>query len=125
MRLVDLAVVEHRADIIAGALLRIERAVARNVGGWIAAGVKRNAAIAPAEITHLHLIGANIAGKFVDKDNGNAAAHLLVIELDVVVRDEVRHISLAPYTNKSEVKGARRQTGVDGHDRTAVIVAPL
>ena len=25
-------------------------------------------------------------GKFVDEDNGNAAAHLLVIELDVVVR---------------------------------------
>src|SRR5215472_3526800 len=91
MRFVDLECVEHRTNIVTGALLRIQLTVCGNVRWRIAAGVKRDASIALAEVTQLHFIGAYIASELMNEDNRNSSAHFLVIELDFVVRGQMRH----------------------------------
>ena len=91
MRLVDLKRVEHGADVVARAFLRIALAVFGHVGGRIAARVIGDAAVALAEIAHLCLIGAQVGGEFVHQDDRNSAADLFVIKLDPVVGCQMRH----------------------------------
>src|SRR4029079_18537032 len=91
MSLVDLQSIEHRANVIARALLRIFFLVFRDVGGRIAARVEGDAAIVLREMTDLLLPRAAIAGKFVHKDNRNPFAGFFVIELHSVVGRQMWH----------------------------------
>src|SRR6185312_3237438 len=90
-RLVDLERVEHRADVVACALLRIALAVLGHVGWRIAARVIGDAAVALAEIPHLQFVRAPVAGEFVDEDDRDAAADFLVKQLNPVVGCQMRH----------------------------------
>src|SRR5215472_4579015 len=93
MRFVDLECVEHRTNIVTGALLRIQLTVCGNVRWRIAAGVKRDASIALAEVTQLHFIGAYIAGELMNEHNRNSSSNFFVVELDFVVGGQMRHVS--------------------------------
>ena len=89
--LVDLEGIEHRADVVARAILRIVLAVFRHVGGRIAARIEGDAAIVFREMTNLLLVRAKVAGKFVNKNDRNAFAGFFVIELDSVVGRQMWH----------------------------------
>ena len=65
----------------------------RHGGRRIAAGVEGDAAVAPGEEPHLRLPGPQVAGIFVDEDQGRAGAGFLVIELDPVIRHNHRHVA--------------------------------
>src|SRR6266567_4380646 len=91
MRLVDLERIDDRLDVITCALLRVSFAVVRHVGGRIAAGIERDAAIAAAEIAHLRFPGPAVACEFVDEDDRDARSDLLVKELHAVVGGEMGH----------------------------------
>src|SRR5215469_2324546 len=93
MRLVDLERIKHRADIVAGALLRIQLTVCGDVRWRVAARVKRYASVALAEVTQLHFIGAYVAGELMDEHNRNSSSHFFVIEPDFVVGGQMRHVS--------------------------------
>jgi hypothetical protein len=56
--------VEHGADVVAGAGLRIALGLGRHVGGRIAPRIVGDGAIAPAEMAKLRLPGADVAGEF-------------------------------------------------------------
>ncbi len=91
MRLVDLERVEHGADVVPGAVLRIARRVLRHVRGRIAARVVGDAAIAPPEIAHLAFVAAIVVGEFVDEDDRRPRPGLLVIEAHAVIGRQVWH----------------------------------
>ena len=91
MSLVDLQRIEHRADVVARAILRIFFLIFRDIGGRIAARVEGDAAVVLREVTDLLLPGAKVAGKFMDEDDRNAFAGLLVIELHSVVCRQMWH----------------------------------
>ena len=104
VRLVDLERVEHRADVVACALLRIALAVLGHVGWRIAARVIGDAAIALAEIPHLQFVRAPVAGEFVDEDDRDAAADFLVKQLNPVVGCQVRHRALEFESQKLKLR---------------------
>ena len=85
MRLVDLQRIEHGADVVAGAILRIARRVLGHVRGRVAAGIVGDAAVAPPEIAHLAFVAAIVVGEFVDEDDRRPRPCLLVIEADAVI----------------------------------------
>ena len=91
VRLVDPESVEHGADVVAGARLRIVRDLGGNVGGRIAARVVGDASVAPREMAHLRLVAAMVAGELVDEDDRQALAGLFVVELHAIVSGHVRH----------------------------------
>ena len=91
MRLVDLQRIQHRADVVAGARLRIHGHVLRHVGGRPAARIEGDASVAPREIAHLRLPAAVVAGKLVHEHDRHAAAGFLVVELHAVVGGEMGH----------------------------------
>ena len=91
MGLIDRERVEHGADIVARPVLRIAVGVIRHIGGRIAAGIVRDAAVTPAEIPHLPLVAAIVVGEFVDEHDRGAGAGLLVIEADPVIGRQVWH----------------------------------
>ena len=70
MRLGDREPVEHGADIVAGAVLRIAAGILGHIGGWIAAGIVRDAAIAPRKVADLRFEAAVIVGKLWTKTIG-------------------------------------------------------
>src|SRR5262249_32347478 len=83
--------VEHAADVIAGAILRIARYVVGHLGGRVAARVVGDRAIAPAEMAQLPFPGADVAGELVHEHDRDAGADLLVVELHAVVGGELGH----------------------------------
>ncbi len=91
MRLVDLERVEHGADVVPGAVLRIARRVFRHVRGRVAAGVVGDAAIAPPEIAQLAFVAAIVVGEFVNEDDRRPRPGLLVIEAHAVIGGQVWH----------------------------------
>ncbi len=91
VRLVDLERIEHGADVVARPVLRIEFDLARHVRGRIAAGIVRDAPIGAAELAELRLPGAHVAGKFVHEDDRRARPGLLIVQLDLIVRRQMRH----------------------------------
>ena len=91
MRLVDIKRVEHGADVVAGALLRIARRIFGHVRGRVAARIVGDAAIAPPEIAHLAFVAAIIVGEFVDEDDRRPRPGLLVIEADAVIGRQLCH----------------------------------
>ena len=72
VRLVDLQRVEHGANIIARAVLRVALDIVGHVRGRIAAGIESYAAVSAAEISDLSFIGAVVAGEFVHEDDRKA-----------------------------------------------------
>src|SRR5262249_6516855 len=91
MRLVDLERIEHCADVVACALLRIFFLVFWDIWRRIAARVEGDAAVMLPEMADLLLPGAAIAGKFMDEDDRNAFAGFLVIELHSIVGRQMWH----------------------------------
>ena len=91
MRLVDLQRIEHRADVVARAILRIFFLIFRDIGWWIAARVEGDAAVILREVADLLLPRAQVAGKFVHEDNRDPFAGLFVIELHSVVCRQMWH----------------------------------
>src|SRR6266508_1819455 len=55
------------------------------------ARVVGDAAVAPAEIAHLRLVGPMIAGEFMDEDDRNSGPRLFVEQHDAIVGRQVRH----------------------------------
>jgi len=76
---------------VAGPILGIAGPILRHVGRRVAAGVEREAAIAPREEPHLRFVAADVAGEFVHEDNWIAGAGLFVIEPDAVVGVNMGH----------------------------------
>src|ERR1700720_267005 len=107
MRLVDFERVEHRADVIARAVLRKALAVFGYIRRGVTACIKGDTAIALTEMAQLQFIGSKVAGKFVNEDDRNPTADLFVIELDAVVGCQMRHGR--PRSSISKVHG--RPTG--------------
>ena len=91
MRLVDAQVIERLGDVGDRPGLAVHRDVVGNVGRGIAAGVERDTAVAAAEIPHLLLPGAAIAGEFVHEHDRRSGPGFLVVEADAVARGEVGH----------------------------------
>src|SRR6185503_11067272 len=76
------AAVTDSQHVVARDVLAVLRAVARHVGGRIAALAVGDAAVGACEEPHLRLPGAVVAGIFMHKDDGRAAARFLVIQPD-------------------------------------------
>ena len=91
MGLLDLQVIHHRQDVVGGAVLRIARGLLGHVGRRIAAGAEGDAAVALAEMAHLHFPRAVVGRELVHEDDGRAGAGLLVIELHPIVGRRKRH----------------------------------
>src|SRR5262249_11383259 len=91
MRLVDAEAVEHRKDVVAGAVLRIALRLRRHVGGRVTAGVVGNAAVAPAEMAQLRLPRAVVAGELMYEHDRRTRTDLLVKEFHAIVGGKVRH----------------------------------
>ncbi len=72
MRLGDRERIQHGADVVAGAILRIALGILRHIGWRVAAGVVGDTAIAPCKIADLRLEAAEVIGKLVDEDNRGA-----------------------------------------------------
>src|SRR5438477_1836866 len=94
MRPVDLECIEHGADVVACAILRILLAILWNVRRRIAACVHGDAAIVAPEVANLLLPRAIVSGELMDEDDRNARASLLVIELHAIVGGQMRHLEL-------------------------------
>ena len=94
VRLVDLQVIEDCDDVVARSGLRVFLDVVGNVRRRIAAGVVRDAAVAPREVPQLRLPAPVVAGELVHEDHRVAAAGLLVVELHTVARGRVGHAVL-------------------------------
>jgi hypothetical protein len=86
--------IQHRADVVARAVLGISLRLGRHIRGRIAAGVEGDAAVEPREMAQLRLPAPMIAGEFVDKNDQPAGAGLFVIQTDAVVRGRIRHVRL-------------------------------
>jgi hypothetical protein len=72
-------------------VLRVVRHIIRNIGWRVAAGIKSNTAVTAAEVAHLRLPAAIVAGKLVHKDDGETTTGFFIIKLDVVARGCVGH----------------------------------
>ncbi len=96
--------IEHAADVVARARLRVALDILGHVGGRIAARVVGDAAVAAREVAQLRLPAAVVAGELVHEHDRRAAAGLLVVELDAVVGGKLRHVARAIELN---LKGKR------------------
>jgi hypothetical protein len=85
VRLVDLQVIENGQDVVGCADLAVARGLLRHIRRRVAARAPGDAAMALAEMAHLHLPRAVVGGELVDEDDGRARAGLLVVELHAVV----------------------------------------
>ncbi len=86
--------IEHRENVIGGAILGIGGNRLRHIGGGIAAGVEGNDAVTPAEMPDLRLPAAIVAREFMDEDDRRPGPGLLAVQLHSVVGDSVWHRSL-------------------------------
>src|SRR5262245_7010416 len=88
---IDRKLVEHCADVRGSARLGIAGTRRRHARGRITAGVVGYTAIASRKVAQLRLPTAAVAGKLVHEYDGSAAAHVLVIELNIVVGGQMGH----------------------------------
>ncbi len=72
MRRGDLEPVEHRTDIVTGAILRVAVGILRHFGWRVAAGIVGDAAITPGKVADLRLEAAIVVGEFMDEDDRSA-----------------------------------------------------
>src|SRR5262245_5823228 len=96
MRALDAERVEHAANVVAGALLRVALDVLGNVRWRIAARIVGDAAVAAREMPELRLPAPVVPREFVDEDHRRAAARLFVIKLDAVVGRDGWHAARLP-----------------------------
>src|ERR1700680_4206767 len=94
MCLIDFQGIQHRADIVARAVLRIFFRIFRYVRWGITARVEGNASVVFREMPDLLLVRTIIAGEFVDEDNWNSFAGFFMVKLDSVVGRQVWHVVL-------------------------------
>src|SRR6202163_3046476 len=92
MRLPLAEMIEHSEDVIGGASLRIGGDVLRHVGRRETTCVEGDGTIAFSEMAHLLLVAAQIAGEFMNQDQGTARSGFLEIQAHSVVRSRVRHV---------------------------------
>src|SRR6202795_2266056 len=90
MRLRLAEMIEHSEDDIGGAGLRIGGDVLRHIGRRETTCVEGDCTIAFSEMAHLLLIAAQIAGEFMDQDQGTARSG--EIQVHSVVRGRVGHV---------------------------------
>src|SRR5207302_32583 len=125
VRALDAERIEHTADIVAGARLRVALELLRNVGGRIAARVIRDAAIAAREMAQLRLPAASVARELVHEQQRDARAGFFVIQLDAVVRGQFRHLLISSlivafYVDESGSLQAVRAAGDAGRRGSAL-----
>src|SRR5215475_4576785 len=94
VRFVDLESIQHGPDVVSGALLRIALAILGDIGRRISARVERHAAIIFREMANLLLVGAIVAGKFMDKNDRDAFDGFFIVELDPVIGRQMWHAFL-------------------------------
>src|SRR4051812_16596053 len=99
MGLIEFQRIEDRLDVIARTLLRIHLGGVRHVGWGIAAGIKCDAAIAPAKKAKLAFPRSGIACVFVHKDDWRAGADILIVQLHAIVGGKERHIYISTRRN--------------------------
>src|SRR5690348_6128618 len=88
---IDAEAIDHHSDVLGRALLRIGGKGFRNVRGRITAGIKRNAAIAPAKVAQLHFPAAEVAGELVQEDYRPARSYLFIEKRDPILCGRVSH----------------------------------
>ena len=91
MRLVDPEMIHHRQDVVGGAVLAVALGLLRYIGRRIAPRAVGDAAIALAEMAHLHFPRAVVGREFVDEHDGRPRAGLLEIERYAIVGRCIRH----------------------------------
>jgi hypothetical protein len=94
VRFVDLESIQHGPNVVSRALLRVALAILRDIRRGVSAGVECHAAIILREMANLLLVGAVVAGKFMDKNNRDAFASFLIVELDPVIGRQMWHAIL-------------------------------
>ena len=87
----QMQVIHDRSYVVARDVLRVARAIGRDVGRRVATCAESDAAVLAAQVAHLRLPAAVVAGVLVHKHHRRANAALLVIEADAVRRDRVGH----------------------------------
>src|ERR1700682_6229825 len=100
----------RRGYYTGGGSLRIGGDVLRHVGRRETTRVEGDGTIAFPEMAHLLLVAAQIAGEFMNQDQGTARSGFLEIQAHSVVRSRVRHVGLRPAIGLSlrQVGAARR-----------------
>ena len=91
VRLVDAERVHHGDHVVAGDVLRVAGGIGGHVGGRIAALAVGDAAVLAAEVAHLRLPAAVVAGVFVHEHDRRSGADLLDVELGAVRCGNFRH----------------------------------
>src|SRR6478672_8252789 len=94
MRLPFAGVIELVENIVVSAGLRIGEDMLRHVGRWEAARIEGYGTVTHAEVAHLQLVAAQIAGKFMNQDHRTARSCFLEIKADAVIRRGIRHVGL-------------------------------
>src|SRR5438034_343074 len=85
VRALEAQMIEHRSDVGGGAPLGIGDLACRHIRRRITSGVECDAAVAPAEMSHLPLPAAMIPGEFVHEDQRRAGTGLLIVKANSVV----------------------------------------
>src|SRR5436309_14637028 len=80
VRALEAQMIEHRSDVGGGAPLGIGDLACRHLRRRITSGVECDAAVAPAEMSHLRLPAAMIPGEFVHEDQRSAGTGLLIVK---------------------------------------------
>src|SRR5258707_15228136 len=86
MRLPLAGVIEHGEGIVGGAGLRIGEDMLRHVRRGEAARIEGYGTVTLAEMPHLLLVAAQIAGKFMNQDHGTARSCFLEIQAHPFIR---------------------------------------
>ena len=93
VRALDAERIEHAADVVPCARLRITLDVLRHVRRRVSAGVVGDAAVAAREMAQLRLPAAMVAAELVNEHDRRAGAGFLVVELYAVIGGERRHMA--------------------------------
>src|SRR5207248_9982739 len=91
MRALEMQVIHDRPYVVACDVLRVARAIRGDVGRRVAARAESDAAILAAQVAHLRLTAAVVAGVLVHEHDRRADTALFVIEPDAIRRERVGH----------------------------------
>src|SRR5215467_3292981 len=80
MRAVNAEMIQQRADVVGGAVLRIGCRTWWHVGRLVTSRVERDATVALAEMAHLWLPAAVIPGELVHEDQRLSGTCFLIVQ---------------------------------------------
>ena len=120
---INAEVIDHHSDVLGRALLRIGGKGFRNVRGGVTAGIKRNAAIAPAKVAQLHFPAAVVAGELVQEDYRLARSHLFIEKRDPILCGRVRHAVTSMC--RSQIYGNVKVRTICEHGRIQSFFRPI